>query len=99
MNDYVLKMGRPLHSAGFRLGAALSYIKLGGPLLKTGGPLLKTGGPLLNAGGPLLKTGGPLLKTGGPLRLGFEAPADCEALSCGLFSLCLNPALPLPINM
>ena len=52
-------------SAGFRLGEALSYIKLGGPLLKTGGPL----------------------------RLGFEAFADCEALSCSLFSLCLNPAL------
>ena len=22
-----------------------------------------------------------------------EAPADCEALSCSLFSICLNPAL------
>ena len=30
-----------------------------------------------------------------PLRLGFEAPADCEALSCSLFNLRLNPALPL----
>ena len=45
-------------SARFRLGEALSYIKLGGPL-----------------------------------RLGFEAPADCEALSCSFFSLCLNPAM------
>ena len=42
-----------------------------------------------------IKLGGPLLKTGGPLRLGVEAPADCEALSCSLFSLCLNPALTI----
>ena len=38
-------------------------------------------------GEALSKLGGPLLKTGGPLRLVFEAPADCEALSCSLFNL------------
>ena len=56
-------------SPGFRLGEALSYIKLGDPLLKTGGHL----------------------------RLGLEAPADCKALSCSLYSLykCLNPGLVL----
>ena len=33
------------------------------------------------------------IKLRGPLRLGFEAPADCAALSCSLFRLCLNPVL------
>ena len=43
----------------------------------------------------------PYRQLGGPLRLGFEAPADCGALSCSLFLKlkCLDPALVLIVTI